>query len=47
MILEQLEDNPRCDRANARSLDALAKFAASAIAEYSAGKTQEFALERL
>ncbi|MEG4202986.1 hypothetical protein QUA20_03525 [Microcoleus sp. Pol7_A1] len=47
MILEQLEDNPRCDRANARSLDALAKLAASAMAEYSAGKTQEFAPQTL
>ena len=47
MILEQLEDNPRCDRANARSLDAIAKLAASAMAEYYAGKTQEFAPERL
>ena len=44
MILEQLEDDPRCDRAFARSLDAIAKLAASAMAEYSAGKTQEFAL---
>ena len=47
MILEELEDGPRCDRANARSLDAIAKLAASAMAEYSAGKTQEFAPERL
>ncbi|MEG3991527.1 hypothetical protein QUA13_31295 [Microcoleus sp. S28C3] len=47
MILEELEDYPRWELANARSLDAIAKLAASAIAEYSAGKTQEFAPERL
>ena len=47
MILEELEDDPRWERANARSLDAIAKLAASAMAEYSAGKIQEFALETL
>ncbi len=47
MILKELEDDRRCDRANARSLDALAKLAASAMADYSAGKTQEFAPETL
>ncbi|MEG4589576.1 hypothetical protein QUA54_30825 [Microcoleus sp. MOSTC5] len=47
MILKELEYDPRCDRAFVRSLDAIAKLAASAMAEYSAGKTQEFAPERL
>jgi len=45
MILKEVEDDPRWERANARSLDAIAKLAASAMAEYSAGKTQEFAPE--
>ena len=41
MILEELEDDLRCDRAFASSPHALAKLAASAMAEYHAGKTQE------
>jgi len=41
MILEELEDDLRWDLAFAHSADALAKLAASAMAEYHAGKTQE------
>ncbi|MEG3899120.1 MULTISPECIES: hypothetical protein [unclassified Microcoleus] len=41
MILEELQDDLRCDRAFSRSPDVLAKLAASAMAEYHAGKTQE------
>jgi hypothetical protein len=41
MILEELEDDPRWDRAFARSPDTLAKLAAPAMAEYHAGKTHE------
>ena len=44
MILAKLEDEPRCDRANPRSPDNLAKLAA-APTEYHAGKTQELAPE--
>lgn len=43
-IMEELEDEPRGEPANARSPDALAKFAAPR-AEYHAGKTQELAPE--
>ena len=39
MILAELEDDPRWDRAFARSPDTLAKLAA-APTEYHAGKTQ-------
>lgn len=41
MILEELQDDLRWDRAFASSPDALAKLAATAMAEYQAGKTQE------
>ena len=41
MILEELEDNLRWDEAFSRSPNALAKLAASAMAEYHVGKTQE------
>jgi hypothetical protein len=41
MILAKLEDDARCDRANPRSPDILAKLAAPAMAEYHAGKTHE------
>jgi hypothetical protein len=41
MILEELEDEKRWDESFARSPDVLAKLAASAIAEYHAGETQE------
>jgi len=47
MILEELEDERRWDRAFSRSPDALAKLAATAIAEYHAGKTQELDPETL
>lgn len=47
MILAELEDDPRCDRAFARSLDTLAKLAAPAMAEYHAGKTHELDPETL
>jgi hypothetical protein len=46
MILAELEDDPKCDRANRRSPDTLAKLAA-APTEYHAGKTQELAPETL
>ena len=41
MILEELQDDLKWDRAFASSPDALAKLAATAMAEYQAGKTQE------
>jgi len=41
MILEELQDDLRWDRAFASSPDALAKLAATAMAEYQVGKTQE------
>ncbi|MEG4629136.1 hypothetical protein QUB56_05710 [Microcoleus sp. AR_TQ3_B6] len=41
MILAELEDDPRYDRANPRSPDTLAKLAAPPMAEYHAGKTHE------
>lgn len=47
MILEELEDERRWDRAFSRSPDALAKLAATAMAEYRAGKTQELDPETL
>jgi hypothetical protein len=47
MILEELEDDQRWDLAFANSADALAKLAASAMAEYRAGKTQELDPETL
>lgn len=46
-IMEELEDDPRGESANARSPDALAKVAASAMAGYPPGKTQELASETL
>ena len=46
MILAELEDDPRWERANPRSPDTLAKLAA-APTEYHAGKTQELAPETL
>lgn len=41
MILEEVEDEQRWDESFSRSPDILAKLAASAMAEYRAGKTQE------
>jgi hypothetical protein len=41
MILEELEDDRLWDRSFANSPDVLAQLAASAMAEYRAGKTQE------
>lgn len=47
IILEELEDDRRWDEAFARSSDALAKLAATAMAEYHAGKTQALDPEAL
>lgn len=47
MILEELEDDLRWNEAFSRSPDALAKLAATAMAEYHAGKTQELDPETL
>jgi hypothetical protein len=47
MILEELEDDLRWDEAFSRSPDTLAKLAASAMAEYYAGETQELDPETL
>jgi hypothetical protein len=47
MILAELEDEIRWDEAFARSHNALAKLAATAMAEYRAGKTQELDPETL
>lgn len=47
MILEELEDERRWDRSFSRSPYALAKLAATAMAEYRAGKTQELDPETL
>jgi hypothetical protein len=47
MILAELEDDRRWERANPRSPDTLAKLAAPAMAEYHAGKTQELDPETL
>ncbi|MGL5872265.1 MAG: hypothetical protein ACRC2R_07825 [Xenococcaceae cyanobacterium] len=41
MILEELEDEMRWDKAFANSQDALAKLASEAMAEYKAGKTEK------
>ncbi|WP_228056302.1 hypothetical protein [Microcoleus sp. LEGE 07076] len=41
MILEELQDDLKCDRAFASSPDVLAKLAAFAMAEYRAGKTEK------
>jgi hypothetical protein len=47
MILAELEDDRRCDRAFARFPDTLAKLAAPPMAEYRAGKTHEHDPETL
>ena len=47
MILQELEDDRICDRANPRSPDTLANLAAPAMAEYHAGKTHELDRETL
>jgi hypothetical protein len=47
IILEELEDDRRWDEAFSRSPDVLAKLAATAMAEYRAGKTQELDPELL
>lgn len=47
MILAELEDDPRCDRAFARFPDTLAKLAAPPMAEYHASKTHELDAETL
>lgn len=47
MILEELQDDLKWDRAFANSPDVLAKLAASAMAEYRAGKTQKLDPETL
>ena len=47
MILEELEEDLRWDESFSRSPDTLAKLAASAMAEYRAGKTQELDPETL
>jgi hypothetical protein len=47
MILDEIEDERRWDEAFSRSPDILAKLAASAMAEYRSGKTQELDLETL
>jgi len=47
LILEEIEDERRWDEAFARSPDILAKLAASAMAEYQAGETQELDPETL
>ena len=47
MILEELEDDRRWDEAFSRSPNTLAKLAATALAEYRAGKTQELDPETL
>ncbi len=41
MILAELQDDLKCDRSFASSPDALAKLAATAMAEYQAGKTEK------
>ncbi|MBD2410624.1 hypothetical protein FACHB389_17570 [Nostoc calcicola FACHB-389] len=41
LILEELEDEARWDKAFAQSHDVLAELAAAALAEDQAGKTQE------
>jgi len=47
MILEEIEDDRRWDESFSRSPNVLAKLAASAMAEYRAGKTQELDPETL
>lgn len=47
MILAEIEDERRWDEAFSRSPDVLAKLAASAMAEYHTGKTQELDPETL
>ena len=47
IILEELADEQRWDQAFSRSPELLAKLAASAMAEYHAGETQEFAPDTL
>lgn len=47
MILEELEDEIRWDKAFTSSQDTLAKLATEAMAEYHAGKTQELDPESL
>ena len=47
MILEELEDYPRWERATPRSPDTLAKLAAPPMGEYHAGKTHELDPETL
>lgn len=47
MILEELEDEMRWDKAFSESQAALANIASEAMAEYKAGKTQELNPEKL
>jgi hypothetical protein len=47
MILEEIEDDRRWDESFSRSPNILAKLAASAMAEYHAGQTQELDPETL
>ena len=47
IILEELEDDLRWDKAFSCSPNTLAKLAATAMAEYHAGKTQELDPETL
>ncbi len=47
MILEELEDEIKWDKAFARSQDVLGLLADEAMAEYLAGKTQELNPETL
>jgi hypothetical protein len=47
MVLEELEDDMKWEKAFARSEDILAKLAAEAMAEYRAGKTHELDPETL
>jgi hypothetical protein len=47
IILDEIEDERRWDKAFSRSPDVLAKLAASAMVEYRAGKTQELDPETL
>ena len=47
MILEEIQDDIRWDRAFSRSPDTLAKLASPAMAYYHAGKTEELDPETL
>ncbi len=47
MVLEELEDDMKWEKAFARSEDILAKLAAEAMSEYRAGNTQELDPEKL